>query len=171
MQRYILRYGIMSGLTTVVMASLVWLMSARDPSIMTLGVVVGFAAMVLSMVFVFLGVRAFRTSLEGAPLSFWMAFRCGGAIALCTCLFYVVGWEITYATAFPDFAERYAESQKMEMRRTTSDKVTLQQFDAAMQEFVRDYHNVFIRVPHTAGEIAPIALLAVLVAAAVYRSK
>lgn len=171
MQQFILRYGIMSGLTTVIMASLVWLLSARDPSMETVGMIVGFAAMALSMAFVFLGVRAYRRSLNGAPLSFGMAFRCGGAIAMCTCLFYVVGWEIAYATAFPDFAERYAESRTLEMRRTTTDSIALRQFDASMQSFVQDYHNVFIRVPYTAGEIAPIALLAVLIAAVIYRSK
>ena len=65
------------------------------------GFIVGYTAIVLSFLFVFFGMRAYRDQLGGAPLSFGRAFAVGLMITLISCVFYVVAWQILYRDLCP----------------------------------------------------------------------
>lgn len=171
MQRIVLRYGVISGLIIVGLSSIHWLFFHDMEQMMTYGMIIGYASMILALSMVYVGVRRYRDTVLGGTITFWQAMGCGALIALIAGLFYVLAWEVTMATALPNFASEYAAAQLRQMQAAHATAEQLATAKAEMTGFVEMYANPVIRMGFTFMEILPVGLLATVIAAAVLRRR
>src|SRR5688500_3334212 len=106
MQKIVLTFGLLSG---VVAAAL---MAATMPFAERIGfdrmLVVGYTSIVISMLFVYFGIRSYRDNVLGGTISFGRGFQAGLLITLISCVCYVAAWLVINYTVMPDFADKYA---------------------------------------------------------------
>jgi uncharacterized protein DUF4199 len=169
MKRIVLTFGCLSGAVSAAM------MFATVPFVDQIGfdrgAIVGYTAIVLSFLFVFFGVRAYRDQLGPAPLSFASAFGVGILITLISCAFYVVAWEIVYSNFMPDFMDRYAGHVLDRLRASGETEVAISAKTQELADFKAMYANPLIRVAFTFIEPFPIGLLMTLISAVTLRRK
>jgi hypothetical protein len=166
-KRVILTFGCLSGLVSA------GLMFATIPFMEKIGsdraMVVGYTAMVISFLFVFFGVRAYRESLEGSPLTFGNAFAVGLLITLISCVFYVVAWKIVNVYFMPDFWTKYSERLVGELRASGASDVVIE----AKTREIAGYANMnpLLSAAFVFIEPFPVGLLMTLVSAIALRRK
>lgn len=170
MKNVILKYGLLSGAAVILMmtATTMWVHNSGK---LEGGEVFGYAGMVLSMLFVFMGVRVFREQHRNGAITFGEAFKVGGSMALITCACYVVGWLFVYEFFMPDFLDQYMTSYLAEMQAAGKPEAEIQKATGEMMQYKEWYKNPLFRVGLTLMEILPVALLASLVSAAILRRK
>ncbi len=127
--------------------------------------------MILSMLFVYIGVRTFRDQHRNGAISFGEAFKVGGIIALISCVCYVVGWLFVYEFVMPDFMDFYITSLVDKMKPAGKPEAEIQQSMAEMMHYKELYKNPLYRIGLTFMEPLPVALLVSLVSAAIVRRK
>lgn len=133
--------------------------------------ILGYSAMVLSFLMVFVGIRAYREKIGGGTITFGRAFKVGILITLVTAVVYVVTWEIIYYNFLPDFAEKYAAMSLAEMRADGASATELAEAAKKMDTFQKLYANPFINIGMTFMEVFPVGLLVTLISAAILRRK
>src|SRR6188474_2296276 len=129
MKKIVLTFGLLSGVVASLMMGSTMLMINRigfDHSLL-----VGYTAIVLSMLFIFFGIRSYRENVGGGTISFGKAFGVGILIALISCVFYVVTWEILYFNFLPDFCEKWTAYAVEELRASGAGQAAI---DAKIQE-------------------------------------
>lgn len=168
-RKIVLTFGCLSGAVSAAM------MFATLPFIDEIGLdngaVVGYTAIVLSFLFVFFGVRAYREQLGATPLTFTNAFGVGILITLISCVFYVAAWEILYTNFIPDFTERYSAHVLERLRASGATDAAILATAQQMADFKEMYRNPLIRVAYTFIEPFPVGLLMTLISAVTLRTK
>ena len=105
MKNIVLRFGLFSGLASAA------LMFATVPFVESIGfdngIYVGYTAILISLLFVYFGMRSYRDKVLGGRMTFAKGFNAGILITVISCLFYVGAWLIVYYTLIPDFADKY----------------------------------------------------------------
>jgi len=160
-KKVILTFGCLSGLVS---AGLMFATIPFEEKIgFDNGLIVGYTAMVISFLFVFFGVRAYRDNLDGAPLTFGSAFGVGLLITLISCVFYVVAWQIVSTYFLPDFWTKFGEQAVNELRASGASEAAIQ---AKVQE-VAGYANMnpLLSAAFVFLEPFPVGLLMTLVSA------
>jgi hypothetical protein len=109
MKNLILKYGLISGAVGAVMMFCMALYLGNDPGRFSHGEVFGYTGIVLSMLFVFFGVRAYRDQVASGVISFGKAFQVGLMITLISCAIYVATWFVVSNTLMTDFMDKYSE--------------------------------------------------------------
>src|SRR5262245_54873097 len=106
MKRVVLTFGFLSGGLAALM------MFATLPFMERIGfnqgLIVGYTTIVVSLLFVYFGIRSYRDNVLGGRIAFGKAFGVGMLITLISCLCYVAAWEVAYFNFMPDFAEKFA---------------------------------------------------------------
>ena len=169
MKKTVLTFGLLSGVVSALMMFITVFFIDRIG--FDNGVFVGYTAIVLSLLFVYFGIRSYRDNQLGGRISFGRAFGVGLLITLISCVFYVVAWEIEYATMFSDFADRYAAYAMDEARAAGASEATLAAKAAEMADMKRMMESPFIRPLVIFIEPFPVGLLVTLVSAAILRKK
>ena len=170
MKNLILRYGLYSGaLSALFMSVMAW--QFHKSGNMSGGEVYGYGGMILSMLFVYLGVRLYRDRERSGVISFGEAFKVGGLIALISCVCYVVAWMLLYEFVMPDFMEKYASFMIENMKAKGADEIKIQETAAQMEQYKEMYKNPLIRAGMTFVEPLPVALFMSLVSAGILRKK
>jgi hypothetical protein len=108
MKKIILIYGLISGAVSATLM-VIMALSLRQSYNFDHGEIYGYSGMVLSLLFVYLGVRAYREQVLGGAITFGQAIAAGSLIALISCICYALAWEVVYPTLLPDFLEKYAQ--------------------------------------------------------------
>jgi len=94
MKKTVLTFGLISG----AVAGL--LVFSMVPFIYRIGfdkgVIVGYTAIVVSLLLVPFGIRSYRENVGGGNITFGRAFAVGILITLISCICYVLAWEIVY---------------------------------------------------------------------------
>ena len=170
MNKTILTYGLLSGaLTSVLMiGTAAYFNASQDTSN---GALIGYTGIVLSMLLVYFGVRAYREREASDGWGFGKAFQAGLLITLISCVCYVVSWLLVYEFVMPDFMDKYIEQSLAQMRSSGLGEEQIQQQAAKMEEMREMYKNPFVRAGLTFLEPFPIGLLTTLVSALVLRKK
>jgi hypothetical protein len=170
MKKTILTYGLISGgIAAVLMtATALYFNNATD---YRNGELFGYAGILLSMVFVYLGVRAFRDNYTDGALSFGTAFKVGILITLISCACYVIAWLVVYQTLMPDFMDRYIEQALAQMKLNGATVEQIRQEAAKMEEFKTMYKNPLVRVAFTFLEPFPVGVLVTLLSSAILRRR
>ncbi len=170
MKNVILKYGLLSGAVSVLLMSIMTLWLKQSGKIDG-GEVFGYAGMILSMLFVYIGVRAFRDQHRNGVITFGEAFKVAGIIALVSCACYVVGWLFIYEFVMPDFLDFYTTCSLDKMKAAGSPEAEIQKATAEMMHYKELYKNPLYRIGLTFMEPLPVALLVSLVSAAILRRK
>ena len=169
MKKTVLTFGLLSGLVSALMMFVTVLFI--DQIGYDKGVFVGYTAIVLSLLFVYFGVRSYRDNQLGGKITFGRAFGVGMLITLISCVFYVVSWEIEYATLFSDFADKYAAHAMDQARASGADQATMAAKAAEMADMKKVMDNPLVRPLFIFIEPFPVGLLVTLISAAVLRKK
>ena len=169
MKRTVLTFGVLSGLVSTLMMFITVLFI--DQIGWDNGVVVGYTAIVLSLLFVYFGIRSYRDNQLGGKITFGRAFGVGILITLLSCLFYVISWEIEYATLFSDFADKYAAHAMEQARASGADQATMAAKAAEMADMQKVMDNPLVRPLFIFIEPFPVGLVVTLISAAVLRRK
>src|SRR5262245_45469237 len=121
-KKVILTFGCLSGVVSA------GLMFATVPFLEKIdqGLVVGYTAMVISFLFVFFGVRSYRESLGGAPLTFGNSFGVGLLITLISCVVYGVAGQFVSAYMLPDFWTKYSAHVADKLRASGASEAVIQ---------------------------------------------
>lgn len=170
MKNVILKYGLLSGAISVALmfSTMVWF---EKSGTLEGGEIFGYSSMILSMVFVYIGVRVFRDQYRNGTITFGEAFKTGGLIALISCVCYVVGWMFIYEFMMPDFLDKYIAAMMAKMEAAGSAEADMQKASAEMMHYKELYKNPLYRMGLTFMEPLPVALLVSLVSAAILRRK
>jgi len=166
MKRIVLTFGLISG----AIASL--LMLLQIPLIDRVGFermeVVGYTAIIASMLLVFFGIRAYREH-AGGVVTFGRAFTVGILITLVSCACYVATWQVVYFNFAPDFMDRYSAYAIERVRASGASQSEIDATARRMRDFKELYDKPLVNAAFTFMEPFPIGLLVTLVSAAVLR--
>jgi hypothetical protein len=170
MKNIVLKYGLISGLVLAVFCAAYWPVMIKQHLPEPWGMVIGFSTMILAFTAVFFGIRAYRDQ-QGGALTFGRGLQVGLLIALITCAFYVIGWEIVYWNFIPDFADRYAAMTISRMQADGAPAAEIARTQAEMARFKELYANPIYNVAMTFMEIFPVGLIISVISAAILRRK
>ncbi len=166
MKKQILIYGVVGG-----MISWIWFIIAGIGGEAcfnnSLGYIFGYATILLSMTFVFFGVRAYRNNVKGGFISFGRALGVALLITLASGLMYTIGWMVIQSLMIPDFYDRYAEmvTQQLKASGASAEEIAAQQGNFAM------FDNPFLKFIFTFLEPLPVGILVSLITAIIVRKK
>ncbi len=169
MLRKILVFGTYAGL---IVGSILFgtTVGFKDHPPLELGMVIGYASMLIALSMVFVGVKRHRDIDRGGVIRFWPAFGMGLAISIVAGVFYVLAWEAAVAVTGMDFGSVYANILIEQQKAQGMSGEALAKFVADMEQFQRDYANPFYRMPMTFTEIFPVGVLVSLISAALLRN-
>jgi F0F1-type ATP synthase assembly protein I len=144
MKNLILRYGIYSSLVLVVLFSVSLSMGEQD---FALSEIIGYASILVSMVFVFLGIRQYREEVGDGQISFWQAFKVGIMIVLIPALTFGL-IDLVYVTYInPDFIENYYAHVVEDMKASLSAEefaIKLKDMEAEKEMFTSPTVQFFV---------------------------
>jgi hypothetical protein len=135
------------------------------------GYIVGYTAIVLSLLLVFFGIRSYRDNVAEGHITFGKAFGVGICITLISCVFYVVTWEALYHTVFHDFMDKYSAYMISKAQAAGGSAQALQAKMDEIQKMKVMYADPIYDVLFTFIEPFPVGLLITLISAAVLRKK
>jgi hypothetical protein len=169
MKKIVLTFGVLSG----VVASL--LMIGTIPMMHRIGfdkgLLVGYTAIVLSLLFVFFGIRSYRENVGGGTISFGKAFGVGILITLISCVFYVVTWEILYFNFLPDFFDKWTTYAVEQLRASGAAQAVIDAKIQEMKDMKVMMDNPFKNAAMVFLEPFPVGLLITLISAAILKRK
>ena len=174
MRAVIVRFGLISGGIIIVLGVLNTILWKAGTLTFDNGEIFGYTAMLVSLSFVFFGIKSFRDKNQQGVLTFGKGFQVGILITLIASLFYVAGWELYYNTdqeLKTTFMEKYKEHSLAKMKERGA---TEEQIDAAsrqMDELKKSYENPFFRMGLTLMEIFPVGLVVTLISAGILRKR
>ena len=168
MKQTILRYGLYSGAVAALLMVATGLYYSSNPHFKN-GEYFGYAGILLSMLFVYFGVRSYREQVNGGVLSFGKGFQVGLLIAIISCVCYVLAWMVVYETIMPDFMDKYMEYSLAQMRQSGMAENEIEKHTAEMLQFKEMYKNPLVRFGMTFLEPFPVGLLVSVVSALALR--
>src|SRR5437899_6816811 len=115
MKKVVIVFGLISGAISSAMLFLTMPFVKSGAINNHNGYIIGYTAIVLSLLLVFFGIRSYREN-AGGTITFGRAFSVGILITLISCVFYVASWEVIYFKFMPDFADKYAAHAINDMR-------------------------------------------------------
>ncbi|HWI19788.1 MAG TPA: DUF4199 domain-containing protein [Vicinamibacterales bacterium] len=169
MKKVVLTFGLLSG------AVVTGLMFMTLPFAERIGfdraVYVGYTTILISMLFVYFGVRSYRDNVLGGQMSFGTGFTAGLLITLVSSACYVASWLVMYYGFMDGFGERYAayivESAQARGASQAEIDVALQQG----RDAIAMLDNPLINAAVSFTEPIPVGLLVTLISATALRTK
>ncbi len=142
---------------------------SSDPANFKNSEYIGYAGIILSMVLVFFGVRAYRDQVAGGTLSFGKGFQVGLLICLISCACYVVSWMVVSKIWMPDFMDQFMKYSLDQLKASGASAEEISRKTAEMEQFKTMYQNPLVSTALIFLEPFPIGLLATLISAGVLR--
>jgi hypothetical protein len=166
MKKFVLKYGLISGAVSAALMITTGL-SLRNSTSFENAAIYGFAGMVLSMLFVFLGIKAYRdTSLNG-QITFGHAFQTGLFITIISCACYAVSWLFLYNILLPDLMEKYAAYSIEQLRNSGATAAAIHAHETDLEKYKEMYQNPLMIFM----EPFPIGLLVTLISSFILKGK
>lgn len=145
--------------------------SYMDPDFYDTGEVIGYSVMILSMLPVYFGTRAYRNHNTPESFSFAKGLRTAILITLVACVIFYLGNVVVYELLAPDFLAEFGESYKENM-------IKMAETEAERQKFIEQYEmeagmlsNSYLYALVMAGSVFFIGLIVSLISALVLRTK
>jgi hypothetical protein len=168
MKRTVLIFGFMAG-AIMSLEMIVGLPFIEEVG--SLGLVVGYATMVVAFLMVYFGIRSYRDRVAGGSIGFGRAFGVGILITLVACLCYVATWEVIFYKFTPDFFDKYAARV---VAKTQASGATAEQVEAKRRELAiqgEQYKKPLVNIAYTFIEPFPVGLVFTLVCAGILRKR
>ena len=157
MRKIVLTFGLISGAILSVLQSLPFLVPGSHD--FDQGMIYGYAAMVLSSLLIYFGVRTYRDQVGAGTVGFGKAFQVGFLIFAVAGICYVVMWEILYHTVASGFMAEYSAHVLEKARAAGATEAALAEQQAQMAQFAEMYKNPLIRAGMTFLEPLPVGLI------------
>ena len=172
MKKIVLTFGLIAGLMISVLMGGSMLFANKFSSGHSMNqMLIGYTMMVASFLLIYFGIRSYRDNVLAGHISFGRAFSCGILIALITCAFYVLMWEILYFNFMPHVMDSYWAAQIHTIQTSGLDPATTAARVAAIQHSAQLYQNPLVNMAYTFIEPFPVGLIITLLSAAVLRKK
>ena len=169
MKKTVLTFGLISGAVAAL------LMFSTLPFVDRIGfdhgLIVGYTTIVVSLLFVPFGIRAYRENVGGGNITFGRAFAVGILITAISCICYVIAWEILYFKFLPDFCEKYSAYRVEKARASGASQQMIEATRQEMQNMKTMLDNPLINAAMSFIEPLPVGLVITLVSAAILRKK
>lgn len=170
MKKTILNYGLISGAVAALLMVITGLLFKSSPENgMKYGPLVGYTGILVSMLFIYLGVRSYRDQVAGGAINFGKAFQIGLLITVISCVCYVIAWFFVYHTLMPDFMEQYAAYSLKELQNSGASAEKIATETQKMLEFKAMYQNPVNVFFMTFLEPFPVGLIVTLISALALR--
>lgn len=168
MKKTVLIFGLIAGaIVSGLMISGVTLCSGD----METGMLIGYASMLLSFIFIFVGIINYRDKYNDGIISFGKAFRIGLYICLIASTMYVITWMIEYYFFMPDFMEKYMAKALQKMAEEGATPQEIADKTAEMEQYKKIYSTPWGVAFMTYLEIVPVGLVVSLLAALILKRK
>jgi hypothetical protein len=169
MKKTVLTFGLISGaVAAVLMTSLVSFVYRIG---FDKGVILGYTAIVVSLLFVPFGIRSYRENVGGGSITFGRAFAIGILITIISCICYVVAWEIVYFNFLPDFGEKYAAYMIEKARAAGASQQAIEATVQEMKGMKVMLDNPLINAALSFIEPFPVGLIITLISSVILRKK
>lgn len=169
MKKIILKYGLISGALSAALMLATGVYYHYNPGKFENSELVGYTGILLSMLVVFFGVRAYRDQEGEGKLSFGKGFQIGLIIVLISSTIYVLTWQIVSHTLLSDFMDQYMQYTIEKMKQSGMSAEGLAQKTAEMEHYKELFKNPFISTAIIFIEPLPMGLLVTLVSAVALR--
>lgn len=169
MKKVVLTFGLLSGAVAAAMMFLTLPFAERIGFDRML--VVGYTTIVISMLFVYFGIRSYRDNALGGTISFGRGFQAGLLITLISSLCYVAAWLVLFYGFMPDFADKYAAYTVESVRASGGSPAEIETAIKQGEEARRMLANPVINAAASFLEPVPVGLLVTLISAAVLKRK
>ena len=169
MKKYVLTFGLISGLMISTLMGLSYLVSRHIGSGHSL--LLGYVTMVASFLLIYFGVRSYRDNQLGGSISFGRALACGILITLVTTMFYVAAWEIIYFNFMPHSMDGYFAAQVQHIQNAGLDPATTAAKVAEIRHSQQMYANPFVNMAYTVLEPLPVGVVITIVSALLLRRR
>ncbi len=170
MKKTVIVFGLIAG--TIVSAFMAISVSMYDKNADYSGsMLVGYAAMLVSFSFVFVGIKNYRDKHNGGVITFGAAFKTGLFITLIASTMYVIVWLFEYYCFFPDFMDKYAEHVLNQAKTSGVSAAELSSKAAEMEKYKEMYKTPLFVILLTYAEILPIGLVITLISALILKRK
>jgi hypothetical protein len=170
MKRNVLVYGGIGGLITIIWVFIAMAGFGHELD-MTLGMVLGYASMLIANIFLVIGVKNYRDKYNGGVITFGKALKVGLLITLLASTIYVANWLIYDYATDSRFIGEYVESTHKQLVESGASAAVIAKQDAEMQEFMVMYQNPLFKAAMTYMEILPMGILFALITAIAMRRK
>jgi F0F1-type ATP synthase assembly protein I len=120
MNKIILRYGLYGSCSIILFFLATYLLFGTDTPNWDLQEVLGYLSMILSLLFVFFGIRHYRNTENGHQLSFGQGMKLGLFITLITSFAFGVFDSLFVTFFWPDFGNQYYGHYKDELAKKMS---------------------------------------------------
>jgi hypothetical protein len=169
MKKIVLVFGLLSAALSAVM------MCATVPFMHQIGydrgLIVGYTAIVISLLFVYFGVRSYRDNVGAGRITFGRAFSVGILITLISCVGYVIAWEILYFNFLPGFMDNWTAHVVETLRASGASDAVLAAKAAEMADMKRMMDSPILGPLMVFIEPFPVGLVVTLISAAVLKRK
>jgi ethanolamine transporter EutH len=170
MKKNVLVFGLISGLIVSGLMILFTSMHYNNPDFEG-SMLLGYASMILSFSFIFVGIKNYRDKYNEGFISFGKAFKIGILIALISSTCYVLTWLVEYYFFIPDFMEKYTEHMMLEAEKSGISGLELDKKAEEMATYKEMYKNPVFVVLLTYLEVLPVGLIISLIAALILKKK
>lgn len=175
MNNSVLKFGLIGGAlvtSLMLLGTLVWMGGGQTPDF-TLGEIMGYVSMIVSLSVIFFGIKSYRENQLGGSISFGKAFKIGLLITLVASAIYVCSWMIYYSVSesaqqFPELYKMH-QLEKLEAANVAKEEIEKQMAD--MEAMFEIYKNPFARAGITLMEIFPVGLIITLISSFLLKSK
>ena len=167
MTKHVLTFGLLSGAVAAAMMFLTLPFAERigfDRSIF-----VGYTTIVISMLFVYFGVRSYRDNVLGGQMTFGRAFQAGLLIAVISSLCYVAAWLVLYYGFMPDFGDKYAAHLVASARAGGASQAEIDEAVKQADQAKSMLANPLINAAVAFTEPIPVGILVALISALVLK--
>ncbi|HEY1952427.1 MAG TPA: DUF4199 domain-containing protein [Gemmatimonadaceae bacterium] len=168
MKRTVLTFGLIAG--AIMSIEMIVGLPFID-EIGSLGVVVGYATMVVAFLMIYFGIRSYRDGVAGGSIGFGRAFGVGILITLIACICYVATWEVIFYKFTPDFFDKYSARVLAQTKESgaTAAQIEVKRRELAIQG--AEYKKPLVNIAYTFIEPFPVGLVFTLVCAALLRRR
>lgn len=167
MRRIVLTFGLIAG--AVMSAMMLITVPFHEQLGDGTGMALGYTAMVLASVLIYVGIRQHRDVVLGGSISYWQGLKVGLLISAVAVACYVITWQVIYYGWFPDFAEVYGAEAVRRLQESGASAAEIAETTAEMQRFAELYKNPLVNIAFTILEPLPVVLLFSLVSAGLLR--
>lgn len=167
MFKSILKNGIIAGLIVACLmdVSIIFIKDYHE-----LGMVIGYASMLIAFSFIFIGIKNYRDTQLGGIIKFGHAFLIGLGIAVIGTIIYVINWEIymyfTKYTFMAEYSANYIEGLKA--KGVAANEIL--KAKAELDKMIVAYKNPIYRMLFTISEILPVGLVVSLICAFILKN-
>lgn len=168
MKKTVLRYGLYGALTIVTLFLATWFL-LKDSNF-AFSEALGYLTMVVSLSFVYFGIKNYRDKEKSGKIGFKQALILGLLISLITAVAFGIIDVIYIKYINPDFTETYYNQAIEELRNTLSSE----QFEVKLKELEAQkamFSNVFFSFALMSGTVLVIGFIITLISALILQRK